>query len=92
MAKKKINQEMLDQWEEGHKREVIAVKALGENIGYGNMMSIASALWQLDLKDRHNLDTGAFIPTIAFDMKKKEGEKAIEEQKRRAEYFRKMLK
>jgi hypothetical protein len=92
MAKTKIKQEILDQWEAGHKREVLAVKALGEKIGYGNMMSIASALWQLDLKDRHNLDIGAFIPTITLNMKKKEGEKAIEEQKRRAEYFKKMLK
>jgi hypothetical protein len=92
MAKKKINQEILDQWEAGHKKEVLAVKQLGEMIGYGNMMSIASALWFLDLDKKNYPTSGAFIPTISQDMKKKEGENAIEEQKRRAAYFKKMLK
>ncbi len=92
MAKKEINQEVLDQWEESHKREVLAVKALGEAIGYGNMMSIASALWCMHLKESNIPTTGAFIPTITYCMKMKEGKKAAEEQDRRADYFKKMLK
>ena len=31
------------------KQEIIAVKELGEVIGYGNLMDIASALWTMKL-------------------------------------------
>lgn len=92
MAKSEINQEVLGQWEEGHKREVLAVKQLGDAIGYGNMMSIASALWALVLQESGAPISGAFIPTISYDMKKKYGIKAEEEQIRRAGVFKKMLK
>lgn len=92
MAKKAINQEILDQWEESHKKEVLAVKALGEAIGYRNMMSIASALWCLDMKESNMPTTGAFIPTVKDCMKIKEGKRAVEEQERRADSFKKMLK
>lgn len=92
MAKKAINKEILDQWEAGHKKEILAVQALGESIGYGNMMSIASALWGLKLEKSGAPISGAFIPTIALDMKKKSGEMAVSEQKRRMASFKKMLK
>lgn len=92
MAKKSLNKEILEQWEESHKKEVLAVKQLGETIGYGNMMSIASALWFIDLEKKKYPTSGAFIPTISGDMKKKEGESAVEEQRRRAKWFKKMLK
>lgn len=92
MAKKEINQNVLDQWEESHKREVLAVKQLGDAIGYGNMMSIASALWALLLDESGAPICGAFIPTIAYDMKKKDGIKAEEEQVRRMKSFKRMLK
>jgi len=91
MKKLGINKELLDHWEESHKREVIAVKALGEAIGYGNMMSIASALWCLKMKESNMPTTGAFIPTIQYCMKTKEGKRAVTEQERRADYFKKML-
>lgn len=92
MAKKAINQEVLDQWEYAHKQEVNAVKFLGETIGYGNMMSIASALWCMHLKESNMPITGAFIPTVKDCMKIKEGKRAVEEQERRADSFKKMLK
>jgi hypothetical protein len=45
-------------------QEVLAVKLLGETIGYGNMMSIATALWRKNLRDRGYPQSGAFIGTI----------------------------
>ena len=92
MEKDIINQKVIDQWEEGHKKEVLAVKQLGDAIGYGNMMSIASALWALKLKESGDPISGAFIPTIVYDMKKKDGIKAEEELVRRMESFKRMLK
>lgn len=99
MSKKTLCQEVkenqrpaiLDKWEASHKIEVELVKTLGDKIGYGNMMSIASALWANKLEDSGVPKTGAFIPTIPSDMKKKWADKAIEEQTRRAGVFRKMF-
>lgn len=99
MSKKTLCQEVNDnkrpailvQWEASHKIEVELVKTLGDKIGYGNMMSIASALWANMLEDSGVPASGAFIPTLAYDMKKKWADKAVSEQKRRAEVFRKMF-
>ena len=46
------------------KKEVLEVKELGDRIGYGHLMTIASALWRKLLKDSGAPETGAFIPTI----------------------------
>lgn len=46
------------------KKEFEQVKELGERIGYGNMMSMASALWRKSLKDSGVPTYGAFIPVI----------------------------
>jgi len=43
--------------------EVKEVKELGEKIGYGNMMSIASALWRKSAKENGYPISGAFVPT-----------------------------
>jgi hypothetical protein len=45
-------------------QEILAVKQLGEAIGYGNMMSIATSLWRKSLKDNGWPQGGAFIGTI----------------------------
>lgn len=45
--------------------EAIAVKMLGEEIGYGNLMEWASALWRKELKENGIPVNGAFIPKIA---------------------------
>lgn len=87
----KINKKVLEKWKLENKREVIAVKELGEKIGYGNMMSIASALWGLKLKKSQGNSSGAFIPTLPYAMKKVDGEKATEELERRIESFKKLF-
>ena len=55
--------------EERFKLEVEEVKRLGDQIGYGNMMKIASALWAKMLIDEWGTDRGAFYPTILSNMK-----------------------
>lgn len=55
--------------DERFKRECEEVKRLGDQIGYGNMMTIASALWAKILVDQGYSDSGAFFPTILGNMK-----------------------
>ena len=55
--------------EERFKREVEAVKSLGDQIGYGNMMTIASALWAKILIDEGLTGSEAFYPTLLSNMK-----------------------
>jgi len=43
--------------------EIKEVKELGEKIGYGNMMSIASALWRKSAKEKGYPISGSFVPT-----------------------------
>lgn len=49
-----------------HLEEIRLVDELGSKIGYGNVMSIASALWVKGLSDWHGSDIsdGAFVPTV----------------------------
>ena len=54
--------------EERFKQEVEEVKHLGDKIGYGNMMTIASALWAKMLIDEGGTDDGAFYPTTLSNM------------------------
>lgn len=44
--------------------EAVAVKMLGESIGYGNLMSWASALWRKNLADKGYPTIGALVPRI----------------------------
>ena len=63
------------------KREILEVKALGDRIGYGNMMDIASALWTLELERLYGIKNGAFIPTVESLLTKRGkeiGKKSIE--------------
>ena len=48
-----------------HTFEVVAVQRLGEQIGYGHLMSLASALWRRNLRKEYGekIAEGAFIPT-----------------------------
>jgi len=46
-------------------KEVIMVKEIGEKIGYGHLMELASALWRKSLKDKGLPESGAFIPSIS---------------------------
>ena len=56
------------------KDEILAVKALGERIGYGNMMDIASELWSIKLSD-DGIERIMHVPTVEPCMKKKEWER-----------------
>ncbi len=49
---------------EDMKDEVRQVKELGDKIGYGHMMELASALWRKNLKDKGYPTSGAFITTL----------------------------
>lgn len=48
-------------------QEINVVKNLGESIGYGHLMSIASALWRKSLKEKgypeDDAQKLAFVPT-----------------------------
>lgn len=46
--------------------EVAAVQRLGEQIGYGHLMSLASALWRRNLTKEYGerIAEGAFVPTL----------------------------
>jgi hypothetical protein len=57
---------------ETYKQQVIAVETLGEVIGYGHLMHLASALWRQKLKESGTPENGAFIPTMEFCIKKSE--------------------
>ena len=71
-----IKEEIFEQWinianetiqttqrQERIHNEIVAVKDLGEKIGYGHLMVLASALWREKLKPQ-GIESGAFIPTI----------------------------
>lgn len=60
---------MDDKLKELYRHEILHVKALGEMIGYGNLMDIASVLWAHELKRNGFPDDGAFYPTILSEMK-----------------------
>lgn len=53
------------------KDEILAVKDLGERIGYGNMMDIASALWSIKSSD-DGIERIMHVPTVEPCMKKRE--------------------
>ena len=46
--------------------EVVAVERLGEKMGYGHLMCLASAIWRRELTKEYNerLAEGAFVPTL----------------------------
>lgn len=73
-------------YKERFRRECEAVKRLGDEIGYGNMMTIASALWAKLLIDNELGDGGAFYPTILSNMKP--GDLTVRAMNERALYLR----
>lgn len=50
-------------------RDVNLVKAIGDEIGYGHLMSIASALWREKLKVMNVTESGVFIPMVKAGIK-----------------------
>lgn len=45
-------------------QEILEVKKLGDKIGYGHLMQLASALWRHDLRMGGISMSGAFVPVI----------------------------
>lgn len=56
---------------ENLKKEIEAVKQLGEKIGYGHLMSIASSLWR-ELLAPDGIESGAFVPVCTYSVKKED--------------------
>lgn len=60
--------------------EVDEVKQLGERIGYGRLMQIASQQWSKMLTEKYGISgTGAFVPAIHFQIKEEEKERLRQE-------------
>lgn len=71
------------------KRAWKEVKELGEKIGYGELMSLASILWAANLIDNGLPDIGAFYPTSLPNMKDSDLTKdEVEYRKAWVEYYR----
>lgn len=51
------------------KTEINVVKALGDEMGYGHLMSLTSALWRKKLIEMNVPESGAFIPMISCGVK-----------------------
>lgn len=69
-------------------KEAQAVKELGERIGYGNMMCLASALWRESLSNKGYPIIGAFVPALICDIKTEEEKDYIDEM----EHYDKLIK
>lgn len=50
------------------KEEIKQIQKLGEEIGYGNIMWTANALWRKQLKDSNMPVGGAFVPVLIHDI------------------------
>ena len=50
-----------DEMMRAHLMERRDVIELGERIGYGNMMSLASKAWQAELESKYGSDAAAFV-------------------------------
>jgi len=70
------------------KAEVIQVKELGEKIGYGHLMELASALWRKSLEEKGYPISGAFIPTIGACIEKEMFDKTENERATYDEFVR----
>ncbi len=69
------------------KTEVNRVKELGDQIGYGHLMSIASALWRKSLEDNGHPVIGAFVPTCLPFIEKE----IVEATKKEREMYDRMV-
>lgn len=76
---------------EFYKNEILKVKSLGESIGYGNLMDIASILWGHQLKRNGVLDNGALYPMIIDEIKEgKLKEDAILNRQQKYEWYKEL--
>lgn len=74
------------------KRAWNEVRELGEKIGYGELMSLASILWASKLIDDGLPDVGAFYSTALFNMNDSKITKdEVEYRKAWVEFYRKNI-
>ena len=79
----------MDKFDIIYRHDILHVKALGEQIGYGNIMDIASILWAEQLKRDGLPDSGACYATIISEIK--EGrlkDTLIENRCQKIEYYK----
>jgi len=74
------------------KSEVKLVQEIGEQIGYGHLMSLASALWRKSLKDKNYPEIGAFVPTILNSIEKEMAQMTESECKKYDSFIETALK
>jgi hypothetical protein len=67
---------------EGFAREVALVRVLGEKIGFGNLMSIASSLWRLKLVESGAPGEGARVAANVFELRSGLRKAALRDQER----------
>lgn len=83
--------EKLEKLMELYRYEILHVKALGEMIGYGNIMDIASVLWAEDLKRNGLPDDGAFYSTLLSEIKDGElKDYAVENRSSKTKLFKEL--
>lgn len=73
-------------------QEIKSVKALGDEIGYGNLMCIASALWRNMLRRNNFPINGAFVPVLMYGVKELNKEDAEDSAKHYDDLISKHLK
>lgn len=68
--------------------EVVAVQRLGEQIGYGNLMHLASALWRRKLVKAYGkgYETGVFVP-VTKNLVKDEWQENLEKEMKMMDRF-----
>jgi len=49
--------------------DIDIIKSIGEQVGYGHLMCVASALWRKSLKEKGIPEDGAFVPMIPAGIK-----------------------
>jgi len=49
--------------------DIELIKSIGDQIGYGHLMSIASALWRKKLNESGVPESGAFVPMVQAGIK-----------------------
>ncbi len=66
-----------------YKREIHAVKTLGDQIGYGNMIDIACSLWRNMLEKSGVAKGGAIFVANMNDLKKRDRKRIEKERERK---------
>jgi len=74
-----------------YKHEIQAVKTLGDQIGYGNMIDIACSLWRNMLEKSGVTKGGAIFVASMNDLKKRDRKRIEKERERKDEQIIELL-